>query len=108
MQSTSKPRGQNELSDFVILQFNSQCGIKVEVPRESKSDFFFTLIFSDELIDLIVSETNRYEEEKPRVADVYMADMGGVDRADQLRSFYFAGFSSRKWCRYIFWFLFNL
>ena len=43
----------NELSDFVISQFNSQCGIKVEVPPESKSDFFFNLIFSDELIDLI-------------------------------------------------------
>ena len=50
----------NELSDFVISQFNSQCGIKVEVPPDSKSDFFFNLIFSDELIDLIVRETNRY------------------------------------------------
>ena len=46
--------------------------------------------------------------EKPRVADVYTAHMGGVDRANQLRSFYFAGYSSRKWYRYIFWFLFNL
>ena len=46
--------------------------------------------------------------EKPRVADVYTANMGGVDRADQLRSFYFAGYSSRKWYRYIFWFLINL
>lgn len=46
--------------------------------------------------------------EKPHVADVYTANMGGVDRADQLRSFYFAGYSSRKWYRYIFWFLFNL
>ena len=31
------------------------------------------------------------------VADVYTSYMGGVDRADQLRSFYFTGFSSRKW-----------
>ena len=46
--------------------------------------------------------------EKPRVADVYTANMGGIDRADQLCSFYFAGYSSRKWYRYIFWFLFNL
>ena len=46
--------------------------------------------------------------EKPCVPDVYTADMGGVDRADQLRSFYFASYSSRKWYRYIFWFLFNL
>ena len=34
--------------------------------------------------------------------------MGGVDRADQLQSFYIAGYSSQKWYRYIFWFLFNL
>ena len=46
--------------------------------------------------------------EKPRVADIYTANMGGADRADQLHSFYFAGYSSRKWYRYIFWFLFNL
>lgn len=49
-----------------------------------------------------------FDIEKPRVADVYTAYMGGVDRANQLRSFYFAGYSSRKWYRYIFWFLFNL
>ena len=46
--------------------------------------------------------------EKPCVADVYEADMGGVDWADQLWSFYFASYSSRKWYRYNFWFLFNL
>ena len=34
--------------------------------------------------------------EKPRVADVYTAHMGGVDRANQLRSFYFAGYSSQN------------
>ena len=54
----------NELSDFVISQFNSQCGIKVKVPPESKSDFFFNLIFSDKLIDLIVRVTNKYARQK--------------------------------------------
>ncbi|XP_048577203.1 piggyBac transposable element-derived protein 4-like [Nematostella vectensis] len=34
--------------------------------------------------------------------------MGGVDRADQLRSFYSSGWQSRKWYKYVFWFLFNL
>jgi len=34
--------------------------------------------------------------------------MGGVDRADQLHSIYYADWQSRKWYRYIFWFLFNL
>ena len=46
--------------------------------------------------------------EKPRVSDVYTAHMGGVDRADQLRSFYCSGWQSKKWYRYIFWFLFNV
>ena len=34
--------------------------------------------------------------------------MGGVDRADQLRSFYCSGWQSKKWYKYIFWFLFNV
>ena len=46
--------------------------------------------------------------EKPRASDVYTAHMGGVDRADQLRSFYCSGWQSKKWYRYIFWFLFNV
>ena len=45
---------------------------------------------------------------KPKVADVYTASMGGVDHSDQLRSFYSTGWQSRKWYRYIFWFLFNI
>ena len=46
--------------------------------------------------------------EKPRVSDVYTAHMGGVDRADQLRSFYCSGWQSKKWYKYLFWFLFNV
>ena len=46
--------------------------------------------------------------QKPRVSDVYTANMGGVDRADQFRSYYTVGRQSRKWYRYIFWFLFNV
>ena len=46
--------------------------------------------------------------EKPRVSDVYTAHMGGVDRADQLRSFYCSGWQSKKWYKYIFWFPFNV
>ena len=45
---------------------------------------------------------------KPRVSNVYTAHMGGVDRADQLRSFYCSGWQSKTWYRYIFWFLFNV
>ena len=45
---------------------------------------------------------------KPRVSDVYTANMGGVDRADQLRSHYYVGRQSRKWYKYLFWFSFNL
>ena len=45
---------------------------------------------------------------KPRVSDVYTANMGGVDRADQLRSYYYVGRQSRKWYKYLFGFSFNL
>ena len=44
--------------------------------------------------------------QKPCVSDVYTANMDGVDRADQFRSYYTVGRQSRKWYRYIFWFLF--
>ena len=53
-----------ELADFVISQFNGQPGIKVEVSEEPRSDFFFNLILGDEMIDLIVRETNRYAWQK--------------------------------------------
>ena len=46
--------------------------------------------------------------QKPLVPDTYTANMGGVDCADQLRTFYFAGWQCRKWYKYIFWFVFNL
>ena len=35
-------------------------------------------------------------------------NMGGVDQSDQMRSYYPTGRSSRKWYRYIFWFLFDV
>ena len=54
----------NELADFVISQFNGQPAIKVEVPEEPRSDFFFNLIFGHEMIYLIVRETNRYARQK--------------------------------------------
>ena len=38
----------------------------------------------------------------------YTANMGGVDRADQFRSYYTIVRQSRKRYRYIFWFLFNV
>ena len=72
----------NELSDFVISQFNSQCGIKVAVPPESKSDFFFNLIFSVELIDLIVRETNRYARQKLAGNNTRLAKWHDVTRQE--------------------------
>ena len=44
----------NEFADFVVSQFNGQPGIKVKVPEEPRSDFFFNLIFGGEMIYLIV------------------------------------------------------
>ena len=37
-----------------------------------------------------------------------MKNMGGVDRADQLRSSYTVGRQSQEWYKYIFWFAFNV
>lgn len=46
--------------------------------------------------------------EVPEVVREYNKYMGGVDRADQLRSYYEVGRSSRKWWRYILWHLVNV
>ena len=46
--------------------------------------------------------------ENLRLSDIYTAHVGGVDRADQPRSFYCSGWQSKKWYRYIFWFLCNV
>ena len=45
---------------------------------------------------------------KPHVSDLYTKSMGGVDQADQLRSSYIVSQQSRKWYRYIFWFVFDV
>ena len=42
------------------------------------------------------------EMEKPCVSDVYMANMGGTDKANQLCSFYYMDKQSIKWHRYVF------
>ena len=34
--------------------------------------------------------------------------MGGVDRGGQLRSYYHVRLKSRKFCKYVFWFLFDV
>ena len=46
--------------------------------------------------------------EKPHVSDLYTKSVGGVDRADQVRSSYTVRRQLRKWYRYIFWFVFNV
>ena len=46
--------------------------------------------------------------EKPYVSNLYTSKMGEVDQADQLRSYYYTGRQSRRWYRYVFWFLFNV
>ena len=44
----------------------------------------------------------------PRSVSKYNRYMGGVDRNDQLRSYYHVRLKSRKHYKYIFWFLFDL
>nr|XP_032821145.1 uncharacterized protein LOC116948512 isoform X2 [Petromyzon marinus] len=45
---------------------------------------------------------------KPDAIMKYNKYMGGVDRSDQYRSYYHVGRTSKKWWRYIIWFLVNL
>ena len=46
--------------------------------------------------------------EKPACVDLYNNSMGGVDRSDQLRSHYSASRPSKKWYKYLLWFVFDL
>ena len=46
--------------------------------------------------------------ENLRLSDIYTTHMGGVDCADRPRSFYCSRWQSKKWDRYIFWFLCNV
>lgn len=46
--------------------------------------------------------------EKPKSISLYNNNMGGVDRSDQLRSYYNSCRISRKWYKYIFFFIFEL
>ena len=47
-------------------------------------------------------------KQKPSAVQMYNLHMGGVDLADQLRSYYKVGRPSKKWWRYIFWFLLDV
>ena len=58
--------------------------------------------------DIVVNRNNDQQVTKPAVVDMYNKNMGGVDLADQLRQYYSVGRSSRRWYRYIFWFLVDL
>ncbi|KAK3701237.1 hypothetical protein QZH41_003199 [Actinostola sp. cb2023] len=53
-----------ELQDFALEDFESAAEIKVDVPNDSKADFYFGLLFGDALVDMIVTETNRYARAK--------------------------------------------
>ena len=46
--------------------------------------------------------------EKPKAVVMYNEHMGGVDRANQLRSYYRTCRPSHKWYRYLFWFIFEV
>jgi len=45
---------------------------------------------------------------KPHVNADYNAYMGGVDRSDQHKSYYSVGRKSKKWWRYVMWYILNV
>ena len=50
---------------------------------------------------------NHSEVEKPAIVEMYNQHMAGVDKQDQLSSYYRIGRASHKWWRYIMFFLIN-
>ena len=53
--------------------------------------------------DVVIRRRNQ-QVRKPAVIGLYNENMGGVDLADQFRSYYSVGRSSKKWCKYLFWY----
>ena len=78
----------------------AQCGQLVFTKWHNKRDvaFLSTNVSPDESSRPVSGIHNRQNVniEKPRVSDDYTAHMGGVDRADQLCSFYCSGWQSKK------------
>ena len=72
--------------------------------------FLSTNVSPNELPQIVqrIQNGQNVQIKKPHVSDLNMKSMGGVDRADQLRSSYTVGRQLRKWYRYIFWFAFNV
>ena len=68
---SSKDEGDDEgiawsqdLPGLMFQEFSGTPGIKVDVPNEPKAEFFFSLLFGDQIVDLIVRGTNRYARDK--------------------------------------------
>ena len=66
----------------------------------------------DPLAPITVKERRKRNGDVVRVekpaCDLYNNSMGGVDRSDQLRSYCSACRPSKKWYKYLFWFIFDL
>ena len=53
------------LEDFDVEAFDTALsGIKVEIPDRPEALFFFTLLFGEDTIDLVIAETNRVARQK--------------------------------------------
>ena len=67
---SSEDEGDDEVAwsqDFrglMFQEFSGTPGIKVAVPNESNAKVFFSLLFGDQAVDLIVHEINRYARQK--------------------------------------------
>ena len=62
-------------------------------------------------VSVLSTNSNATVQERARKPDAvlnYNAHMGGVDKTDQLRSYYKVGRVSKKWWRYIMWYLFDI
>jgi len=73
------------------------------VARQEGCKYFLTNVCPSQP-DITVRRHGK-DVQKPAVVTAYTKRMGGVDRNDQFRKYYYIGRPSVKWYKYIFWFL---
>ena len=71
----------------------------------------YMIVTNDEGLDVVRQVRRRNmpcDMPTPCCVRKYNSLMGGVDRMDQLRSYYSVGRAGRRWWKYIFWGLLNI
>ena len=82
----------------MLVKWHDKRDVFIVATNDAGEDFVRRTWRNRQLIDLTV----------PVCVGRYNLHMGGVDRLDQLRSYYGVGRAGRKWWKYLFWGLINV